>query len=63
MSGKDTIFVKQTSNIMKTLNLILTGLMAQNIMLSAWSLGVGLGYADESPEAKPRNASKVKYVE
>lgn len=48
---------------MKTLNLILTGLMAQNIMLSAWSLGVGLGYADESPEAKPRNASKVKYVE
>ena len=76
------------------------GLMAQNIMLSAWSLGVGsvclgspvrflndndickpyvdrlafsegyelclcvgLGYADESPEAKPRNASKVKYVE
>ena len=76
------------------------GLMAENIMLSAWSLGVGsialgspvrfltdndlckpyvdrlgfsegyelclcvgLGYADESPEAKPRNMGKVKFVE
>lgn len=76
------------------------GLLAENIMLSAWSLGVGsvclgspvrfltdnelckpyldrlgfsegyefclcvgLGYADESPEAKPRDPSKVKYVE
>lgn len=76
------------------------GLMAQNIMLSATSLGVGsiclgspvrfildnpkcapildrlafsenyelclcigLGYADESPDAKPRDKSKVKYVE
>lgn len=76
------------------------GLMAENIMLSAKSLGVGsiclgspvrfindnpkcgpilerlsfsegyelclcvgLGYADESPEAKPRDNSKVKYVD
>lgn len=75
------------------------GLLAENIMLSAWSLGVGsiclgspvrfltdnelckpyverlgfsegyefclcvgLGYADESPEAKPRDKSKVKFV-
>lgn len=73
------------------------GLLSQNIMLSAWSLGVGsvclgspirfimespealamlqfsegykpvicigLGYAAESPEAKLRDFSKVKYVE
>ena len=76
------------------------GLMAENIMLSAWSLGVGsiclgspvrminnnpacapilerlgfsegyefclcvgLGYADEAPAAKPRDKTKVKYVE
>lgn len=73
------------------------GLLSENIMLSAWSLGVGsvclgspvrflkdspealkilgfsegytpiicigLGYADESPEAKPRDRNKVKYVE
>lgn len=73
------------------------GLLSENIMLSAWSLGVGsvclgspirfilespealqmlqfsegykpvicigLGYADESPEAKPRDISKVQYVE
>lgn len=76
------------------------GLMAENIMLSAWSLGVGsiclgspvrfltdnqickpyverlgfsegyelclcvgLGYAAESPDAKPRDAAKVKFVE
>jgi nitroreductase len=73
------------------------GLLSENIMLSAWSLGVGsvclgspvrflkdspealkilgfsegytpiicigLGYADESPEAKPRDWNKVKYVE
>ena len=26
-------------------------------------LCVGFGYADEQPEAKPRNAEKVKYVE
>lgn len=76
------------------------GLMAENMMLSAWSLGVGsiclgspvrfindnpacapilerlafsegyelclcvgLGYADESPAAKPRDMAKVKYVE
>ena len=76
------------------------GLMAQNIMLSAWSLGVGsiclgspvrflkdneickpyleklnfsegydfclcvgLGYADENPEAKPRDMGKVAFVE
>ena len=75
------------------------GLLAENIMLSAWSLGVGsvclgrpvrflndnevckpqlerlgfsegyelclcvgLGYADEAPEAKPRKTEKVKYV-
>ena len=75
------------------------GLMAQNIMLSAWSLGVGsvclgspvrfltdndicspyverlgfsdgyelclcvgLGYADEAPDAKPRDMDKVKFV-
>ena len=76
------------------------GLMAQNIMLSAWSMGVGsiclgspvrfltdnelcrpyleklnfsdgyqlalcvgLGYADESPEAKPRDMGKVTFVQ
>lgn len=73
------------------------GLLSENIMLSAWSLGVGsvclgspirfimespealemlqfsegykpvicigLGYANESPEAKPRDITKVKYVE
>lgn len=73
------------------------GLLSQNIMLSAWSLGVGsvclgspirflnnsplalemlgftpgyrpiicigLGYALESPEAKPRDESKIKYIE
>ena len=76
------------------------GLMAQNIMLSAWSLGVGsiclgspvrflkdneicrpyleklnfsegyefclcvgLGYADETPEAKPRDMGKVAFVD
>lgn len=73
------------------------GLLSQNIMLSAWSLGVGsvclgspvrflsnspeaiarlgfsegyrpiicigLGYADECPEAKPRDKSKVRFVE
>lgn len=73
------------------------GLLSENIMLSAWSLGVGsvclgspvrfidnspsaleilgfsegyeliicvgLGYADESPEAKPRDPSKVKFIE
>ena len=73
------------------------GLLSENIMLSAWSLGVGsvclgspvrfllnspeamtrlgfgegyrpiicigLGYPDESPEAKPRDADKVKFVD
>lgn len=76
------------------------GLLSQNIMLSAWSMGVGsiclgspvrfltdndtckpilerlgfsegyelclcvgLGYADESPEAKPRDTGKVKFVD
>ena len=76
------------------------GLMAENIMLSAWSMGVGsiclgspvrfltdndvckpyveklgfsegyelclcvgLGYADETPDAKPRDMGKVKFVE
>lgn len=76
------------------------GLLSQNIMLSAWSMGVGsiclgspvrfltdndtckpiidklafsegyelclcvgLGYADESPEAKPRDMGKVKFVD
>ena len=76
------------------------GLMAQNMMLSAWSLGVGsiclgspvrfladnelcrplveslgfsdgyefclcvgLGYAMESPEAKPRDMGKVKFID
>jgi len=76
------------------------GLMAENMMLSAWSMGigsiclgspvrfltdndvcvpyveklgftdgyelclcVGFGYADEAPAAKPREWSKVKYVE
>lgn len=76
------------------------GLMAQNMMLSAWSLGVGsiclgspvrfltdngickplvdglgfsegyefclcvgLGYAMESPQAKPRDMGKVKFVD
>ena len=37
------------------------GLLAQNIMLSAWSLGVG--YADEAPEAKPRDMGKVMFIE
>ena len=73
------------------------GLLSENIMLSAWSLGVGsvclgspvrflmnspeamdrlgfregytpiicigLGYPDESPEAKPRDAGKVKFID
>ncbi len=73
------------------------GLLSENIMLSAWSLGVGsvclgspirfiknspealqllgfsegyspiicigLGYPNENPDAKPRDASKVKYIE
>lgn len=73
------------------------GLLAENIMLSAWSLGVGsvclgspvgfiaaspeamarlgfsegykpvicvgLGYADETPEAKPRDMAKVRFIE
>ena len=73
------------------------GLLAENIMLSAWSLGVGsvclgspvrflrnspealaklgfsegytpiicigMGYPAESPEAKPRDLGKVKFVE
>ena len=76
------------------------GLMAQNMMLSAWSLGVGsvclgspvrfltdndickplveslgfsdgyefclcvgLGYATEQPEAKPRDMGKVKFID
>ena len=76
------------------------GLLSENIMLSAWSLGVGsiclgmpvrmmadneacrpyieklgfsegyefclcigLGYADEAPDAKPRNMDKVKYID
>lgn len=76
------------------------GLMAQNIMLSAWSMGVGsiclgspvrfltdnelckpyiekmnfsdgyelalcvgLGYADESPDAKPRDMGKVAFID
>ena len=76
------------------------GMLSQNIMLSAWSLGVGsvclgspvrfltdneqckpfidrlgfsdgyefclcigLGYADEAPEAKPRDMGKVAFVE
>ena len=72
------------------------GLLSQNIMLSAWSLGVGsvclgspiryickseeamsmlgfsndyklaicigLGYADEAPDAKPRDFNKIKYL-
>jgi nitroreductase len=75
------------------------GLLSENIMLSAWSLGVGsiclgspvrvltdneackpqlerlgfsegyelclcvgLGYADEAPDAKPRKTEKVKYI-
>lgn len=75
------------------------GLLGENIMLSAWSMGIGsccmahpvrlmkqtekcqsyiqklnftegynllyciaMGYPDETPEAKPRNADKVKYV-
>lgn len=73
------------------------GLLSENIMLSAWSLGVGsvclgspvrfllnspeamtrlgfsegyrpiicigLGYPDESPEAKPRDAGKVRFID
>lgn len=73
------------------------GLLSENIMLSAWSLGVGsvclgspvrflvnapaaleilsfsegytpiicigLGYADENPDAKPRDPSKVKFID
>ena len=76
------------------------GLMAENMVLSAWSMGVGsiclgspvrfltdneackpyverlgfsdgyelclcvgLGYADETPEAKPRDMGKVKFVD
>ena len=76
------------------------GLLAENMMLSAWSLGVGsiclggpvrfltdnepckpfvemlgfsegyelcicvgFGYADEAPDAKPRNKEKVKFID
>ena len=73
------------------------GLLSENIMLSAWSMGVGsvclgspvrflkhseealkilgfsegyepiicigLGYANESPEAKPRDWNKVKFID
>ena len=73
------------------------GLLSENIMLSAWSLGVGsvclgspvhfimnspeamarlgfsegytpiicigLGYPDESPEAKPRDTGKIKFID
>lgn len=76
------------------------GLLGENIMLSAWSMGIGsccmahpvremkaseatqpyikqmrfsenyemlfciaMGYPDESPEAKPRDVEKIKYVE
>ena len=73
------------------------GLLTENIVLSAWSLGVGsvclaspirficnspeamamlgfsegytpiicvgMGYADETPEAKPRDMAKVKYLD
>lgn len=76
------------------------GIMSQNIMLSAWSMGVGsiclgspirfindneeckpvleklgfsegyklclcvgLGYADEAPDAKPRDMGKVKFID
>lgn len=73
------------------------GIMCENIVLSAWSLGIGsvclgspvgfiknsakamdmlgfsqgfhpiicigLGYPNESPEAKPRDMSKVKFIE
>ncbi len=76
------------------------GLLGENIMLSAWSMGIGsccmahpvremksseatlpylkkmrfsenyellfciaMGYPDESPEAKPRDAEKIKYVD
>lgn len=76
------------------------GLLAENMMLSAWSLGVGsiclgspvrfltdneacrpyveklgfsdgyelclcvgFGYADEDPQAKPRNMAKVKFID
>ena len=76
------------------------GLLSENVMLSAWSLGVGsiclgmpirfiagneacspiidmlafsegyelclcigLGYADEAPDAKPRDMGKVKYID
>lgn len=72
------------------------GLLSENVMLSAWSLGVGsvclgspirfinnspqalemlgfsegynpiicigLGYADEAPDAKPRDINKIKYI-
>ena len=73
------------------------GLLSENIMLSAWSLGVGsvclgspirylakspeatqmlgfsegyipiicvgLGYPNESPDAKPRDKAKIKYLD
>ena len=73
------------------------GLLTENIVLSAWSLGVGsvclaspirficnspeamemlgfsegytpvicigLGYADEAPEAKPRDMAKIRYID
>ena len=76
------------------------GLLAENMMLSAWSLGVGsiclgspvrfltdnevcrpclerlgfsegyelalcvgFGYADEAPEAKPRDKGKIRFIE
>ena len=58
------------------------GLLGENMILSAWSMGIGsylkrlnipegyellyciaFGYPDESPAAKPRDASKVMFVE
>lgn len=84
---------RETSYAMSAID---CGLMAENICLSAWSLGVGsiclgsplmflstpeakeflqlgeseelvlgigLGYADEQPEAKPRDRSKIRYIE
>lgn len=92
------VFVaKDTSSVMSEID---CGLLGENMMLAAWSMGIGsccmggpvrfikthpeaqpylnklgfgkgyellycigFGYPDESPEAKPRDSSKVKFVE
>ena len=45
------------------------GLLSENMMLAAQSMGIGscclgsFGYPDEAPAAKPRDLTKIKFVE